>query len=102
MALASPIAAFAVALGTDGRILSQGSLSEVLAKDATLAEEVIHEQAAIELDASGDIPEAEALDDAVAIANPKSGTLIIAEELPVGRVGWPACESIILPLVLRY
>ena len=96
MALASPIAGFVVALGADGRILSQGSLSEALAKDTTLAEEVIHEKAAIELDARGDTAEPEAPSDTVATSNAKSGALIVAEELPVGRVGWPACESILL------
>lgn len=39
-----PIAQFVVSLGLDGTILSQGSVSDVIAKDHTLAAEVITEQ----------------------------------------------------------
>ncbi|KAI0793375.1 P-loop containing nucleoside triphosphate hydrolase protein [Abortiporus biennis] len=89
IALASPIADFVVALGTDGHILSQGSLSVALAKDSKLSTDVEEEIIAIE--------EAEKFNDeskAESSENTKksSGKLIIAEEVPVGRVGWSAIK----------
>jgi ABC-type methionine transport system ATPase subunit len=93
IALASPIASFVVSLGTDGRILSQGSLSEALAKDETLAAEIVHETTAIELNANEEAAADETEGDAV--AKPQEGKLIVAEEIAVGRVGWPACEFLL-------
>jgi hypothetical protein len=49
VALTKPIAQFVVALGTDGRIISQGA-PEALLADAGLTEEMRHEQEALELE----------------------------------------------------
>jgi ABC-type methionine transport system ATPase subunit len=50
VALASPIADYVVSMGTDGRIVSQGVPTEALVVDRDLAEEISHEQEAIELE----------------------------------------------------
>ena len=48
VAMASPIADFVVSLGTDGRVVSQGTLSKVLAKDDKLSKELAEERAEME------------------------------------------------------
>lgn len=83
--MAGPLADFVVSLNTDGHIVSQGSVKEALAKDVTLAEEVKHEEEAIELE------EAEE-DKADEPTNTKKGRLIVAEEIAIGRISWPACK----------
>jgi hypothetical protein len=45
-----PVASFVVAMGIDGQIISQGSPSETLCQNQALAEEMKHEQEALELD----------------------------------------------------
>jgi hypothetical protein len=50
VALTTPVASFVVAMGSDGRIISQGSPSETLLQNKALAKEVKHEQEAIELE----------------------------------------------------
>lgn len=98
MALANHVADYVVALGTDGTILSQGSLSEALAKDQTLAQ----------LSDVGEDPiEATSLfkaleSDVVATAKTaKDGKLMLAEEVATGSVGWPACMIFFLLDLLR-
>lgn len=81
--MASPIADFVASL-SDGHIVSQGSVSDALQKDPHLAEEVKHEEEALELDVEG----AEAADGG---AKAKDGKLTIAEEIAIGHVSWPAC-----------
>ncbi|PSS08857.1 hypothetical protein PHLCEN_2v3472 [Hermanssonia centrifuga] len=77
VAMASPLADFVVSIGVDGRIASQGSVSEALAKDSKLAEEFKHEEEAIELDENEDVDE---------VAGTTDGKLIVAEEIEVGHV----------------
>jgi ABC-type multidrug transport system fused ATPase/permease subunit len=50
VALTTPIADFVVSLGTDGRIISQGAPTTVVVEDKALAEQIAHEQEAIELE----------------------------------------------------
>jgi ABC-type multidrug transport system fused ATPase/permease subunit len=50
VALATPIADFVVSLGTDGRIIGQGAPTTVVVEDKALAEQIAHEQEAIELE----------------------------------------------------
>ncbi len=82
VAMASPLADFVVSIGVDGRIASQGSVSEALAKDSKLAEEFKHEEEAIELDENEDVDE---------VAGTTDGKLIVAEEIEVGHVSLGAC-----------
>jgi ABC-type transport system involved in cytochrome bd biosynthesis fused ATPase/permease subunit len=50
VALVSPIAEYVVALGSEGRIISQGSPTDALVVDDAAAAEIAHEQEAIELE----------------------------------------------------
>lgn len=82
----SPIARFVVSLGTDGRIVSRGSFSEVLAKDHSLIVEVQDAQLS-----------ADNLDNRVdtkADAARPDGKLIANEEIAEGHVSWQACKSL--------
>jgi hypothetical protein len=72
-------------VGSDGRILSQGTVSEALAKNRDLALEVIDDAKNLKL-------QAEIVDEP--LDKPQvSGTLVIAEEINVGHVSWAACKS---------
>jgi len=82
--MASPVASFVVALGSDGRILSQGTLSDALAKDGKLIDD-FKNKATDEMDSA-------APDDSAPAAKDKSGKLVVEEEVAVGRVGWKACK----------
>ena len=90
VALASPVADFVVSLGSDGRILSQGTLSKALAKNKKLANEMKEETDELKK-AEGEIDFEEPTTDTETDAKPKSdGKLIVAEEVAEGHVGWPA------------
>ncbi|KAH9829684.1 uncharacterized protein C8Q71DRAFT_887948 [Rhodofomes roseus] len=84
VSMASPIADYVVALGTDGRISSQGSIANALERDRKLAAEVAKEEAEIE--------KAEAtVDEQAPEEVPKEdGKLVVEEEVAVGHVGWQA------------
>ncbi|KAH9939277.1 uncharacterized protein BXZ73DRAFT_76000 [Epithele typhae] len=86
VAMASPIADFVVSLGTDGRIVSRGSFSKVIARDDQLMKEFTEEQAqlakAVEVDA-----EEPGVEEAL---NKSDGKLILKEEVSEGHVGWDA------------
>ncbi|KAJ7931122.1 hypothetical protein B0H13DRAFT_2228071 [Mycena leptocephala] len=79
--LTSKIAGFVVSLGLDGRVRSQGSISDALEKDEHLAKEVIKEQEIVEatereLDASS----------AAEAPKKKDGKLVVPEEIALGHV----------------
>ncbi|KAJ6567145.1 P-loop containing nucleoside triphosphate hydrolase protein [Mycena capillaripes] len=77
IALAQPIAGFVVSVGSDGRILSQGTVSEALAKNRDLALQVIDETKTLTL-------QDEMTDERV--NKPQvSGKLVVAEEIDVGH-----------------
>ncbi|KAI0793376.1 hypothetical protein C8Q75DRAFT_558190 [Abortiporus biennis] len=90
IALAAPIADFVVSIGLDGRILSQGSLSSALSKDAKLSDEVKKEAKAIEM-ADHQIDE-NTQDEPKKMAD---GKLVVAEELEVGHVSWDAMKLLL-------
>ncbi|KAJ7813135.1 P-loop containing nucleoside triphosphate hydrolase protein [Mycena olivaceomarginata] len=83
--MTSKIAEFVVSLGLDGRVHSQGSVSDALEQDEQLAEEVTKDQEILEL------AEKE-LDPITALDNPpkKDGKLVIPEEIAIGHVSWKA------------
>ncbi|KAF7983353.1 hypothetical protein HWV62_22327 [Athelia sp. TMB] len=89
IAMVSPIADFVVSLGTDGRVLSQGSVSEALAKDQTLVEEVEKDQEAL---AKADTE----IDGKVEIKS--DGKLIVDEDIAIGHVSWAALKGFFLGL----
>ena len=89
--IARPIADFVVSLGTDGRIKSQGSLSNALAQDRKLAKEVA-EEAAEEDQTEHTVAQSDPV--AESVAPNLDGKLIVAEEISEGHVGWPAGECL--------
>ena len=83
------LADFVVALGSNGKVQSQGSMSKALAHDYKLTEEP---------------PQIDQMDDAVdddglgeAATRKAAGKLIVEEEVAVGHVGWDASERFISP-----
>ncbi|KAH9846280.1 P-loop containing nucleoside triphosphate hydrolase protein [Lenzites betulinus] len=86
IAMVAPIADFVVDMGSDGRILSQGSLDNVLAQDSHLVKEVLDERA--ELEKAEQAADVEKPEDAP--GKQASGKLVVAEEMEDGRVGWSA------------
>ena len=90
VAMVSPVANFLVDVGSDGRILSQGSLSSALSKDSKLLKELEEEQQELEK-AEQEIDPSEETEK-LAEAKQSSGKLIVAEEIEEGHVGWDACQ----------
>lgn len=85
--MASSVAHFVVSLGANGRIVSQGSISEAIAKDVTFAAEVAKEQEVIDKEAEViDTPEEPKAD-----AKKSDGKLVMSEEIMEGHVSWAAC-----------
>lgn len=80
--MAAPLAEFVVSLNTDGYIVSQGSVTDALAKDLSLAEEMKHEEEAVELEENEDT--------ATKPAEEQKGALVVTEEIAIGRVSWKA------------
>lgn len=81
-----PIAGYVVSMGADGRIKSQGSLSKALSKNKKLAQAVKKVEQTQKVQLKQAPPEASA----VAPIKKPDGKLILAEEISVGHVGWPA------------
>lgn len=80
-------------MGRNGRVSSSGSLSGVLAKDAHLSAELETEEKEL-------AKAANSVDDKVVTDEPNNdhkGKLVVAEEVEIGHVGWPA--GLFLPLL---
>ena len=90
--MVSPVADFVVDMGSDGRILSQGSLSSALSKDAKLLKEVEEEQKELEK-AEQEIDQEDETEKA-GDAQKSSGKLVVAEEVEEGHVGWKASKFV--------
>ena len=87
VALVQPIADFVVALGNDGRIVSQGSLERALKEDSELLEELKADEELIENAEDG-------MDNIQVNHQAKQdGKLVVSEEIGEGHVGWNACKS---------
>ena len=88
--MVSPIADFVVDVGSDGRILSQGTLENALAHDSQLLKDIEHETEKLhEADQDTEI-DGEKTEDVN--AQPSSGKLVVAEEIEEVHIGWAACE----------
>jgi hypothetical protein len=85
--MTSKIAEFVVSLGLDGRVHSQGSVSDALEQDEQLAKEVTKDQEILEL-----AEKLKELDPTTAFENPpkKDGKLVIPGEIAIGHVSWKA------------
>ncbi|TFK78167.1 P-loop containing nucleoside triphosphate hydrolase protein, partial [Polyporus arcularius HHB13444] len=90
VAMVSPVADFLVDIGSDGRILSQGSLSAALSKDSKLLKEVEEEQQVLEKAEQEIDPSAET--EKATEAQQSTGKLTVAEEVQEGHVGWDAVK----------
>ena len=84
----SKVAQYVVSLGLDGRIVSQGTLAEALSHDSKLLAEVAEENEIEEKAGIIDPPEE-------GKTVPKEGKLVVAEEVALGRVSWPARKWIL-------
>jgi hypothetical protein len=85
----SPIADFVVSLKQNGRINSQGTVSDALSKDAKLLKEVAETNRVAEAE-----EEAAKLDGTEPKDNKKSdGKLVAKEEIAEGRISLSACWS---------
>jgi ABC-type multidrug transport system fused ATPase/permease subunit len=105
VALVSPIAEYVVALGPEGRIISQGSPADALVVDDAAAAEMEHEQEAIELEEDLEEEGSEVkviaqgskarfrLHPNAAHTEPYM-QLVVAEEIHQGRVTWKAIQLI--------
>lgn len=87
VAMALPTAGYVVTLSSDGRIASHGPAEEVLKQDAELQKEVKESEIADEK--ADDIVDAKPEEQA---KKKGDGKLIVAEEIAVGHVGWPASK----------
>ncbi|KAL0565313.1 hypothetical protein V5O48_016710 [Marasmius crinis-equi] len=84
VAMVQPLADYVISL-SDGRVASQGSISDALSKDKKLAAEVkLDEEIEHKADEVIDVPS----DDTAK----SDGKLILAEEVELGHLGWPALK----------
>jgi hypothetical protein len=77
------LASFAVSIGTDGSIVAQGTVAEVLGADKTIVEELEKDEEAI-------IKADEKIDQPTDLHG--DGKLIVPEEIEEGHVSWDACK----------
>lgn|SRR6266850_267412 len=87
VAMTSQITDYVVSLGPDGRVVSRGSVSDVVAKDKTLVAELVEGTRAIKDDEKRIDQE-----EPDAAAKQADGKLIVAEEIAEGHVSWDACN----------
>lgn len=90
--MASPIAQFVVSLGIDGRVVSQGHISEALSQNRSLAVEATEDINAMnkaneEIDGA---PKEEAAKG--------DGKLVLAEEIQEGHVSWHSLKLFFIGL----
>ncbi|KAF7339970.1 ATP-binding cassette transporter [Mycena venus] len=85
VAMAKPVAAYVVSMGIDGHIHSHGSISEALATDEILAEELSKDQKVLD-------KKTDEIDAPPAGEKKADGKLIVAEEVEEGHVSWDSLK----------
>lgn len=88
--MASSIAQYVVSLASNGRVASQGSISEIFAEGDKLATEIVQDQEALQ--------RGEDLASSAQVTEKRGdGKLVMEEEILVGRVSWAAsrCHVIV-------
>ncbi|KAJ7690181.1 hypothetical protein B0H17DRAFT_1331449 [Mycena rosella] len=95
VALARPIAHFVVTFGSDGRVASQGTMSEILKRGSKLAAQVREDQQVLD-------KTQQEIDLAAPVAKPADGKLIVAEEMEVGHVSAAAVKMYLSSLGGQY
>lgn len=86
VALVAPVAGFSIELSSDGKILHQGALNEIMHESSTL------NYAQKELEMLEKTATTDEFDIAVSLGQSQKGKLIVAEEIALGRVAWPAIK----------
>lgn len=91
--MVSEVADFVISLGSDGRVVSQGSIADALRLNSKLRAEVEREEE-LERKAEEAVDENNPIQLEGALVNAKQsdGKLVVAEEIAVGRVRWPALK----------
>ena len=89
--MVSKVAQYVVSIGLDSRVIGQSTLAEALFRDSKLLAEVSKENELEEKKARVIDPPEEG--DKVP---KKEGKLVVAEEVALGRVSWPACKWTLL------
>jgi hypothetical protein len=87
--LALPTANFVVTFGSDGRIDSKGSVSDVTKRRSLVAQLSTDQQALDKTQQEIDAPNP--------AAKPTDGKLIVAEEIQLGHLSASSCSSFITP-----
>jgi ABC-type methionine transport system ATPase subunit len=86
VALVAPLVAFVVSMGTGGRVAAVGTPAQIVMKNQTFAEQVVHEQAALALEAG--------LENEPLLEHRKVGAqgakLVVAEDVQRGNISWDA------------
>ncbi len=85
------MADYIVVLGLNGRVKHRGPTEEVLQVDSSLQAEIAKKEKELE---GADKKEEDESEEATK-AKAAAGKLIVAEEVALGRVGWPACERFV-------
>ncbi|EIW86373.1 hypothetical protein CONPUDRAFT_78742 [Coniophora puteana RWD-64-598 SS2] len=99
VAMASTVAQFVVSLGSNGRVLSTGTISDAVTADSGVAADMVNEQELIEKDE--EVIDAPA--EGETKAGPKAdGKLIVAEEVAEGHVSWAAIKLFLTSLGGQY
>ena len=80
--MARPIASFVVAMGFDGRVSSQGSISDALLTDSLLRAKISEAERGLKK-VNVDQP-------ALVKERETDGKLIMAEEVEQGHISWPS------------
>ncbi|KAG6849488.1 hypothetical protein H0H93_008015 [Arthromyces matolae] len=94
--MVAPIADFVVSLGSDGRILSQGSIADALAKNTKLKAEIAEEKQKEEMEdekIEGEMVTADTQQE-----RKEDGKLIVEEESGEGHISWESLKMYLVAL----
>lgn len=89
--MGSEVADFIISLGPNGQVISQGSIDDALRSNPKLQAEVEKEK---ENQATEVLEDPEAAEK----SQKPDGKLMVAEEVALGRIGWPALRLFLLAL----
>ena len=92
VALAGPVADFVVDMGSNGRIISQGSFSSALARDTLLVKELENGKEEMK-DTEFELDKGPQKGDS---AKQSAGKLVLEEETEIGHVVWASSELVCL------
>lgn len=92
------VADFMVSLGTDGRVIGQGHIDDVIRSNPRLKAEVEKDQE-LERKAADTVDEIDsAKEEGPGFTRKSGGKLMVAEEIAEGHIGWPTLRPFLLSL----